>query len=170
MTPDEKQSIEKLYIEMYRRLYAYAVSALRDGYLAEEAVQDTFRIACAKRTELLSSASPQGWLMLTVKNTVRTMIRTRNRLTNLVTSLSDSDLSDEAVSDNMGFEPEYSELLGKDYDLIVKVAVQKFTIAEAAKELGISVEACKKRVQRAKKKLKDKLERMGGDGSGRQIR
>ncbi len=45
---NQRRAIEELYNEMYYSLSAYARSALNDRSLAEEAVQDTFRIACAK--------------------------------------------------------------------------------------------------------------------------
>ena len=41
--------------------------------------------------------------------------------------------------------------------MLVKIVLQNYTMLEAAQELGISVEACKKRVQRAKKKLEAHL-------------
>lgn len=40
--------IESLYKEMFTQLCVYAMNALNDHQLAEEAVQDTFRIACIK--------------------------------------------------------------------------------------------------------------------------
>ena len=44
-----KEAVEKLYKEMYPALHAYASRILGDDALAEEAVQDAFCIACAKR-------------------------------------------------------------------------------------------------------------------------
>ena len=41
---------------------------LRDHCLAEEAVQETFRIACAKADRLAESENRQGWLINTLKN------------------------------------------------------------------------------------------------------
>ena len=43
----QEEIIAQLYREMYRKLVVYAENALNDS-LAEEAVQDTFRIACSK--------------------------------------------------------------------------------------------------------------------------
>lgn len=48
MTDLERQAIEKLYLQMYTRLFAYARSSLPNDALAEEAVQETFVIACQK--------------------------------------------------------------------------------------------------------------------------
>ena len=49
----------------------------------------------------------------------------------------------------------YSDLLSPDeYRLLKRIVLQKYTIRDAAKELGISIESCKKRIQRIKKKLR----------------
>ena len=44
-----------------------------------------------------------------------------------------------------------------NFSLSFTIALEKCTMLEAAQELGISVEACKKRVQRARKKLQKYL-------------
>lgn len=45
----------------------------------------------------------------------------------------------------------------EDFQLLKRVALERCTIPELAQELGISVEACKKRVQRARQRLQKKL-------------
>lgn len=163
MSLDKEQDhlIEKLYIEMYYSLSAYAKSALNDPQLAEEAIQDTFRIACAKADDLLASYNPRGWLLNTLKYVIKNMIRSRARLNSMIISSIYIDEIGENV--NKSAEEEnidllYSDLVkSEDYMLLKKIALDKYTMLEAAQELGISVEACKKRVQRTKKKLQEYL-------------
>lgn len=50
---DKDELIEGLYREMFTPLCVYAMNALDDRDLAEEAVQDTFRIACIKAGSLV---------------------------------------------------------------------------------------------------------------------
>ena len=45
LNQEEEKYIEQLYREMYTRLCFYAKNALGSRTLAEETVQDTFRIA-----------------------------------------------------------------------------------------------------------------------------
>lgn len=45
----------------------------------------------------------------------------------------------------------------EDFQLLKRIALDRCTILELAEELGVSVEACKKRVQRARKRLQKKL-------------
>ena len=52
---ENNRIIEELYIDLYPKLLRYATNSLGDLHLAEEAVQETFRIACAKFVQLMES-------------------------------------------------------------------------------------------------------------------
>lgn len=160
LSREQDRQIEQLYNEMYHPLLAYACSVLDNSSLAEEAVQDAFRIACAKANDLYKSENPKGWLTKTLQYVIRNMIRSRARLNNLVIqSLVFEDTFMVAGRDESDTDMIYSDLLGsEDYMLLKRIVVYKYTMLEAAQELGISVEACKKRVQRTRKKLKKLLE------------
>ena len=167
---DQERLLEELYREMYSVLLCYANAALKDKALAEEAVQDTFRIACAKADDLSASVNPRGWLMLTLKNVLRNTRRELAALNQLfVSAVSiDDEIVLETYASGTDYEKRieddevsilYSDLLSPDeYRLLKRIVLQKYTIRDAAKELGISIESCKKRIQRIKKKLRKKLE------------
>ena len=46
----------------------------------------------------------------------------------------------------------------EDFRLLKRIALDRCTMLEVAEELGISLESCKKRVQRARKRLQEKIE------------
>ena len=92
---------------------------------------------------------------------MKNMIRSRASLTNMVISSFDCDENIYVKdSDTSDIDLLYSDIVdSSEYKLLKRIALDKYTMLEAAQELGISVEACKKRVQRAKKKLKSHLEK-----------
>ena len=92
---------------------------------------------------------------------MKNMIRSRASLTNMVISSFDFDENIYVKdSDTSDIDLLYSDIVdSSEYKLLKRIALDKYTMLEAAQELGISVEACKKRVQRAKKKLKSHLEK-----------
>ena len=138
---ENNRIIEELYIDMYTMLLIYARNALGDIHLAEEAVQDTFRIACAKSEQLIESKNRQGWLTNTLKHVICNTRRSQERFSSLLKIITASaQMSSEACVDNV--------------ELIRHVVIEKRTMAEASRECEVSVENCKKRIQRAKKKLK----------------
>ncbi|MEK3792097.1 sigma-70 family RNA polymerase sigma factor [Paenibacillus sp. FSL R7-0204] len=157
---EQRVLIEKLFLEMINPLSAYAKKVLHNHLLAEEAVQETFRIACTRANKLLSSSNSKGWLFITLKNVIKNTIRNFTHVNSkLFFSINlDEDLLIGHI-DTLKVDFLYSDLVNiEDYKLIKKIALDKYTVVETAHELGISVETCKKRVQRAKKRLKKYLQ------------
>ena len=73
MNTEQSEIIEQLYLEMHDMLICYARSALEEDGLAEEAVHETFYIACQKPEQLCGSPNPKGWLVQTLKFTIKNM-------------------------------------------------------------------------------------------------
>lgn len=160
LTREQSQDIARLYKEMYNNLYTYAYGILREKELSEELAQETFRIACDKPAELLSSENPQGWLMNTLKNVMWNAQRKRATMAKYIAAAETVDIGQISAPDpGSNIDLMYSNLIGEaEFQLVKRIAVDRYTVLEAAEELGISVETCKKRVQRAKAKLRKHFE------------
>ena len=102
-----------------------------------------------------------GVLINTLKNVIRNRRRTEARLSNaLLAAMSAYEPQASTTVETTEFIVAYSDALGEeDFQLLVNIVVRRYTMLEAAEELGITVEACKKRVQRAKKKLQKIIEK-----------
>ena len=169
---DEDQFISALYEDMFNKLLMYANTALSNRSLAEEAVQETFRIACMKIDDVKASENPRGWLVLTLKNVIRNMQKELASLNKLfVTSVSiyDENFMEKTADqidvnkrvENSEVDILYSDLLSPDeYKLLKMIVLYKYSIKEAAAEFGIPLETCKKRIQRIKKKMRNTLEKI----------
>lgn len=159
MNTEQRQKIEALYLEMFDALKMIARSKLLSDALAEEAVQETFRIACQKPEALCSSPNPQGWLTLTLKNTVCNIHRARSNAQKLVQLYMVSQMKDVSLSeDRINLSILYEDVTdSEEFKLLAELALEGKSHKEIAVARGITVEACKKRVQRAKEKLRKKL-------------
>ena len=118
----------------------------------------------------MSSPNPRGWLVLVLKNVIRNLRRELASLSKIV--VSSMSIDDERFVDSRDARADnskrvedseldilYSDLLSPDeYKLLKMIAIHKYSMLEASQAFGISVEACKKRVQRAKEKLRRILE------------
>lgn len=163
LTREQSKYIAQIYMDMYDQLYAYAYGILSNRCLSEESVQETFRIACSKPNDLRDSANPRGWLMKVLKYVIRNAQRKRAMLEKYIATAESVDF-DRIVSPDCGSNVDlmYSDLVSPaEFCLLKRVAIDRYTMLEAAEELGITVEACKKRVQRAQKKLRRKIEEIG---------
>lgn len=171
LSKEQDEFVTQLYKSMYYQLTAYARSALLDRSLAEEAVQDTFRIACSKIDEFMTKDNPQGWLFVILKNVIRNINRELANLSKLfVATLSVDEkafIETTAVCEDKNKRVEdtevdilYSVLLAPDeYKLLKLIVLKRYSMYEAAAEFNISVETCKKRIQRTKAKLRKILEK-----------
>ena len=159
MTAEQDKFFTAIYLDRRKSLLEYAESNLHNHALAEEAVQETFRIACQKPDALCSSNNPQGWLVLTLKNTIRNMKSSRataKRIIEqyLVTQAKEISFTEDSVNLNVV----YGDIADtEEFKLLSEMAIEGKSHEEMAKARGITVNACKKRVQRAKEKLQRKI-------------
>lgn len=155
MTDEQSARIEQLYHELFGPLTMYALSVLRSRALAEEAVQETFRIACTKPEALCESPNPKGWLLVTLKNVLKNTVRGMASASRLAETVKKQ--GEPASTDPVNVRLLYGPLADTDeFRLMEGVAAGK-TMLELAREQGITVEACKKRVQRAREFLKKRI-------------
>ena len=160
MDENQDKKLEELYREMFHLCFVYARSALNDENLAEEAVQDTFRIACEKADMLFSSENPKGWIIKTLKNVIYNMNKTRANINKIIVDMASVNENLFSTSDEENPVLLYSKIISdEDFALLKRISVDRYSMLEAADELGITVDACKKRVQRAKRKFKKFLEK-----------
>ena len=147
--------IETLYIKNASLLFNYANIILSNASLAEEAVQETFVIACIKQHALENSPNPEGWLMKTLKNVCRNIQKNRNYYLSRILSLNESVLGTTALESDNLWETNVQDFISKeDFMILKKIILDGYSYKDLAKELGISLEACKKRAQRAKQRFR----------------
>ncbi len=165
MEPTEKNLIERLYRERFPQLYRYARALLADESAALEAVQETFRLACAKAPELAESPNPAGWLTEALRYTVLRARRIRRQDAIHLAALDLVPLADRPQEDDLDLL--YGDLAGsKEYELLKKFAVEGRSIRELAEAEGITVAACKQQLYRARIKLRRLLAESKPRGGG----
>lgn len=150
----QERFFTQLYLEQFDFLYHLACALLHDDHLGYDLVQDTFQAAFIKIDVLMRHPNPTGWLVQTMKNKAVHIYRDQKRLLEL----------NEAMmphADDLAFEEQESDwkerwlrvLSEEEISLLQKYYGSGYPIQDIAKEYKISVEACYKRLQRARKKL-----------------
>ena len=159
MDIEQRKLIEQLFLEMYDKLVTYARCSLPDASLAEEAVQETFQIACLKPDKLCESLNPRGWLVNTLKYTILNMKRSRESARQLLSNYLITQNECIAFSeDKLSLQLMYEDISHtEEFRLIKEMAIDRRSHLEMANSRGITVNACKKRVQRAKETLQKKI-------------
>ena len=159
MTAEQSKKIEELYLELFDKLKVYARSSLESDSLAEEAIQETFRIACQKPEHVCSSPNPQGWIFNTLKFTIRNIKSSRASAKQVLERyllLQEGELV--FSEDKLSVEINYEDIADtEEFRILKELVIEGKSHEEIARARGINVNACKKRVQRAKEKLQKKL-------------
>lgn len=164
MLPEQDLLIEELHRKYFKKLTLYAMSALGNSDRAQDVVQDTFHQAVEHIDDIMVHENPGGWLMNTVKNKIRESERSRRRYLHRFLSL-DSDISAELipsseamtelyeVDDTLSLDKMEQALTPEEYRLLKRLIFDKSSHLEVAKELGITVYASQKRLERIRSKL-----------------
>lgn len=156
MRQEKDRYIAKLYHRLFPRLLQYALSNLPGRALAEEAVQETFCIACLRRQELAQSPNPEGWLLKTLKNVIKNMYRQTRAEAEALCAFLQQRMQATPMEEDL--ELLYGDLSDSEaFQLLKELAVDGRSHLEMAEDRKISVPACKKRVQRAKEHLRKKI-------------
>lgn len=159
MNANQSKEIEHLYLQMYSKLFTYSRSVLDNDALAEEAVQDTFNIACQKPDALCESPNPKGWLFNTLKYVISNELRNRSTAKRILMDYFAANIKDILITnDQIGLEVVYNDIADtEEFKLLKEMALEGKSHLEMAQARGITVTACRKRVQRAKEFLQKKI-------------
>ena len=159
MAPEQDQFFTKIYQERRKPLQMYAENALGNHAMAEDAVQQAFEIGWRKIEDFQNSPKPEGWIFKSLEFVIRNM-KSRLRTERRVIAITDEYRPDlvAAPADPLPLRMHFGDLLDTpQFRIVYEMEIQGRTLAEIAKELGISEAACKKRAERARKDLQKKL-------------
>lgn len=162
-TDAEKQKFIIFY-EQYRKLMFYiAKEILKDNHLAEDAVQEAF-LRIAKnfhKTGTVTSHETKAFAVIITRNVAIDIYSKEKKITKINQYLSESI---ETETDDFTEKTSYKKLLGyilelpEIYrDVLYLNLVYDYQFNEIANLLGISTENARKRAQRGKKILQEKI-------------
>lgn len=159
MTPEQDQFFTKIYKERRKPLQMYAENALGNHAMAEDAVQLAFEIGWRKIEDFQNCPKPEGWIFKSLEFVISNM-KSRLRTERRVIAIVDEYRPDlvAAPADPLPLRVHFGDLVDTpQFQIIYEMEFNGRTLAEIAKELGISENACKKRAERARKDLQKKL-------------
>ena len=152
----QNDPLHQLYVEHYSYLYRFARRFVNPD-LAEDLVQETFLIAQKRLDRVTSSENPTGWLINTLKNVIGNTYQKRQFI---YTELSPDAIADESGEYVHSINDMYAGLIDDEaLSLLIWIYCEDTSYQEAANRLGISLDSCKKRIQRAKQALKKAIEK-----------
>lgn len=156
---ENNRIIEELYIDLYPKLLRYATNSLGDPHLAEEAVQETFRIACAKFVQLMESQNRQGWLTNTLKHVISNTRRSQTKFNSLFMIITAAaQIPSEISEDNVDLAMYCTTVLGKEnFWLVKQIIIEKKPCLKPQMRLEYPLTPAKSVFNEQKRSLKTQL-------------
>lgn len=163
-TAEDKSKFEELY-NLYRQdMYKTAYCILKNHYEAEDAVHEAFMIVVKNINKITQVNCPRtrGYLIIIVKNLALKIYNKRKRTESIDDNENDSDADIEDYVISRIDCKKLAELLLKlpeeYYQVLYLNVYMELDIADIAVNLGITYENAKKRLQRARNKLRNLAE------------
>lgn len=152
----QNNPLRQLYIENYAHLIRTARSFV-NADLAEDLVQETFLIAQKRLDRVVNSPNPTAWLVKALRNVIGNTYQKRRFIyTELIPEL----IVDESGEHVLSVNDMYAGLIDDEaLSLLIWIYCEDASYQDAADRLGISLQTCKKRIQRAKLALKRAIEK-----------
>ena len=163
--PEDKRKFEDIYSRYERLMFVVARDILKDPYKAEDAVNDAF-INIIKNFEKIGAAdSPRTkrFVVIIVRNICFNVLKKDKRHPEVLSDdVSEKDQHAAPAEDS--FFDSYSieklketirMLPAKQRDALYLHVTENMSVKEIASLLGLSSETVKKRIQRARKKLRE---------------
>ncbi len=154
---------ERLFAEYHTPILNYLYRLLGDPALAEDLTQEAFTRAWNARRDLPGLDNPRAWLYRIATNLARDHVR-RARLLAWLPLLGKELALIEQGPEDVTTESEQMRRallkLTQDYRVpLVLYTCQELSVAEIAATLGISIDAVKQRLVRARQQLREAYER-----------
>lgn len=172
-TPAEKAKFEALYHTHRYTMLHVALGILKDHQLAEDAVQEAFLRLARNFSKIGEVDCPRTrmFAVVIVRNAALTLWSDRQR--QAAEELPEEPIPaeysvEEDIFDRLVYEEVLAAIQGLPFlyrDVLYLQCVEGYRLTEISKLLGMEVETVKKRAQRGRKKLLEKL-REGDENGG----
>jgi len=159
----DAEALTRLVGAYHDRVYRFGLRVCRDGFDAEDAVQEAFT-TLARRPDVLRHPSALSWLMTVVRNGCRQLLRPFARERPILSA--QDDAVDPAVDAQGALEryelvrQVHAALAALDRpsrEVLVLRDLEGLSGEETAAQLGLELAAMKTRLHRARGKLREAL-------------
>jgi RNA polymerase sigma-70 factor (ECF subfamily) len=158
---EEQEFLRGLYQNHYQALFDYAYQLGIGREAAEDYVQDAFMTVIRHIEDIRKTRSPRMYLNQALKNVIGYRMRSIRYAVNLQKKLREQpDLFREGQhTDELPPETLFHGAIGEaELTLLIRFYLEGWSQKELAEEMGVSENACKQRIKRAKAHLRNALE------------
>jgi RNA polymerase sigma factor (sigma-70 family) len=146
--------VEELFRRVERQLARFLAQFVRDRQLAEDLLQDTFHEALRSESGLFEARNPEAWLFGIARNRALMSLRRRRRFDAALRRLYFRAAQPQEEIDVVAVRDLLERTLEPaDRSLILLRYLHDFDAVELAEMTGLSADAVRQRLSRARKRL-----------------
>ena len=169
MTREEEAFFEEFYRAYIQTLVGFAYRFLKNWDDAKEITQEAFLTALVKIDQFYASENHLGWIKAVIRKKAQNFNKVKRGRAAVTTFLDDPSLSLSAPDHYGGIDapsaPCAELLTDQEFLLIRRIFMEGEPYREVAADLDLTEGACRKRVERILKKLREQW-----DGEGQKIK
>ena len=149
-----RASVRELFVGCERRVGRYLAQMVRDRPLAEDLLQDSFHDALRARAQLVDVRNPEAWLFGIARNRALNALRRRRRFERALTRLALRHPPQHEAEEMVAVRDLLDRALSsEDRALVLLRYLHDFDSNELAEMTGLSSEAVRQRLARARIRL-----------------
>lgn len=157
------RTIEEIFFLYANDVFRYVNSYVRNKYIAEDILQDTFYKAYIA-LDAYNGENVKAWLFLIAKRTIIDYYRKQKRIEYTSEELINNRILDNDLQKKYEYKEEIEKIVGiikslpaKQQKAIVLKDFKDFTYDEGARAMGMKVSTFKTLVFRARQKIREKM-------------
>ena len=154
-------ALERLYEELSKPVYFYALDLSGNNEIAEDVMQETFLTVWNKAGEFVPTGSARAWVFTIAKNKTLDKLRAAGRHEPLSSAHAASGDPMETALADMAFMQRLAPLSERERSVVVLRLLSGFTLTEVAEELHIPKGTVFWTYNTAIKKLRNEQEKGG---------
>lgn len=156
LPPELSDAISRAYLRYHNYLVKYARRRGFSRDAAEDLVQETFLTVCQDPKQLLACRNTQSWLLGVLKHRIAHL---KNDLQHAERLQAELEIHyTEQYEDQLALRLIYGGVISeKDLELLILYGVEGYTYAELCARFGMEEPACRKQIERARKRFRKAL-------------
>jgi RNA polymerase sigma factor (sigma-70 family) len=148
----DQRGLERIYERHRNAMYTYCLYVSGDRQLSEDITQETFMRLMEQKQKLQIENSLKGWLFICTRNLLFNRLKQQKVRSDRAKEFAEA-VGVLDVETKLFIESVLGRLTADERELVILREQQRFTIAEIAQILGISEEAVRVRLFRARKRM-----------------
>ncbi len=154
----DKNKMDELFTKTFNHFYGYAFFKLKDEEKAKDAVMEMYENVMKYIGSFDAGKNGPGWMFIILNNIINNIFKKENKIKKYEMPMVDEIISGIELNqmyDNIGLSEAISNLDDTERRIVFWHNFENRTLAEIAKQLGLSTSAVHKRICQIKEKIKN---------------